>query len=900
MTRPNTAEHKRLDDGSNEWRRWGPYVSERAWGTVREDYSADGSVWTYFPHDHARSRAYRWNEDGLAGICDDQQKLCFAVALWNGRDAILKERAFGLSNPEGNHGEDVKECYFYLDNTPTHSYMKMLYKYPQAAFPYEDLVQTNGARSRQAPEYELVDTGVFGENRYFDVSVEYAKAGPDDILVRISATNRGTEAAELHIIPTLWFRNTWSWDGDLDESSERPMLEKAGQDEIVAAHPVIGGYRLACEGAPNLLFTENETNAERLFGTANATPYVKDSINDRIVGRREGPVNPDETGTKAAAHYSKRMKGQETWTVRLRLMATQDKGDDGATGNSFADFDAVFEQRRKEADEFYAAIQPSTLTEDERLVQRQALAGMLWSKQFYHYSVAEWLDGDPGQPPPPPERKEGRNSDWRHLFGDDIMAMPDTWEYPWFAAWDLAFHCVALTLIDSEFAKDQLLLLGREWYQHPSGQIPAYEWNFSDVNPPVLAWAAWRVYEVEKKLKGEGDVAFLERVFHKQLLSFTWWVNRKDAQGKNVFEGGFLGLDNIGVFDRSAQLPTGGWITQSDGTSWMAMFCLNMLTIALELATVDRVYEDIATKFFEHFLYIAAAMDNIGGAGIQMWDEEDQFFYDVLHVPIGEGKGAINVPLKVRSLVGLIPLCAVAIIERGLLDRLPDFSGRLQWVLENRPDDASLVSRWNDMGVGERRLIAILRGHRMNSILRRMLDEGEFLSGQGVRSLSRYHLDHPYVFAYGGTEYKVGYEPGESQSGMYGGNSNWRGPVWFPVNYILIEALQTFYKYYGDDFKVEYPAGSGKTMTLKGVAGGLKERLVSIFLRDGEGKRRVFGEQALFQNDPLWRDYIVFNEYFHGETGAGLGASHQTGWTGLVAGLIQQMGEEREGGSTKY
>jgi hypothetical protein len=858
---------------------------------VREDYSPDGSAWTYFPHDHARSRAYRWNEDGLAGICDNDQKLCFALALWNGQDPILKERPFGLSNPEGNHGEDVKEYYFYLDNTPTHSYKKMLYKYPQAAFPYDDLVQTNRSRSRHDPEYELIDTGIFAENRYFDVTVEYAKAEPTDILVRISATNRGAAPADLHIIPTLWFRNTWSWGKEPD--NVRPTMEKAGQDVIVAEHPVIGAYRLVCEDAPSLLFTENDTNQARLYGTPNPTPYVKDSINDTIVHGQDGLVNPDETGTKAAAHYSKTLKAGETWTVRLRLTSLQD-GDDAEPGDSFADFNAVLEQREKEADEFYAAIQPPGLTEDERLVQRQALAGMLWSKQFYHYSVQEWIDGDPGQPSPPPQREHGRNSDWQNLFSDDIMSMPDTWEYPWFAAWDLAFHCIPLALVDIEFAKDQLLLLGREWYQHPNGQIPAYEWNFGDVNPPVIAWAAWRVYQMEKKMKGVGEIAFLERVFHKQMLSFTCWVNRKDEQGMNVFEGGFLGLDNIGVFDRDAPLPTGGWITQSDGTSWMAMFCLNMLTIALELATTDKVYEDIATKFFEHFLYIASAMNNIGGAGISMWDEEDQFFYDVLHVPMGGERGAINVPLKVRSLVGLIPLCAVTIIERGLLEKLPDFTGRLQWVLQNRPENAALVSRWNDMGVGERRLVAILRGHRMNSILRRMLDESEFLSGHGVRSLSRYHLEHPYVFKQGDRQYEVGYEPGESQSGMSGGNSNWRGPVWFPGNYILIESLQSFYSYYGDDFKVEYPTGSGQMLTLDQVARGLKDRLVNIFLRDEKGHRAVFGAQELFQNDPLWRDYIPFNEYFHGETGAGLGASHQTGWTGLVAEMIQQTGEERK------
>jgi hypothetical protein len=896
MSTPNTEEHNRLGDISDGWRLWGPYLSERAWGTVREDYSPDGSAWTYFPHDHARSRAYRWSEDGLAGISDVKQKLCFALALWNGRDPILKERPFGLTNPEGNHGEDVKEYYFYLDNTPTHSYMKMLYKYPQGAFPYDDLVQTNRTRTRHDPEYELVDTGIFADNLYFDITIEYAKAGPTDVLVRISATNRAGTPADLHILPTLWFRNTWSWGEKPELDEARPTMKKVAPGLVLVRHPLIDCYTLACEGVPDLLFTENESNVARLFGTENPRPYVKDSINDAIVHGQQDRVNPDQTGTKMSAHYSKTLDAGETWVVRLRLSSVPTADDYTPDDDPFDGFDATFDQRAREADEFYAAIQPPTLTDDERLVQRQALAGMLWSKQFYHYNVEEWLNGDPAQPPPPPERKHGRNSEWQNVFSDDIMSMPDTWEYPWFAAWDLAFHCLPLALVDAEFAKAQLLLLGREWYQHPNGQIPAYEWNFSDVNPPVLAWAAWRVYLMDKEQKGEGDLAFLERVFHKQLLDFTWWVNRKDAQGMNVFEGGFLGLDNIGVFDRNAPLPTGGWITQSDGTSWMAMFCLNMLTIALELATHDRVYEDIATKFFEHFLYIASAMNNIGGKGIPMWSEDDEFFYDVLHVPLGDERGAVNVPLKVRSLVGLIPLCAVTIMEQGLLEQLPDFNARLRWILEYQPEDAKLVSRWSEVGIGERRLVAILRGHRMKCLLKRMLDEGEFLSGYGVRSLSRYHLEHPYVFEQGEARYEVRYEPGESESDLYGGNSNWRGPVWFPVNYILIESLERFHSYYGDDFKVEYPTHSGQMLTLGAIAADLSRRLVSIFLRDQQGHRRVFGDQSLFQTDPHWRDYIQFSEYFHGETGAGLGASHQTGWTGLVAELIQQIGKSRVGG----
>jgi hypothetical protein len=881
----STLERDRLVTNGRVWRRWGPYLSERAWGTVREDYSPYGTAWDYFPHDHARSRVYRWNEDGLAGICDDQQRLCFALALWNGRDPILKERLFGLTGNEGNHGEDVKEYYYYLDSTPTHSYMKMLYKYPQAAFPYADLVETNRRRTRHDPEYELIDTGIFAGDRYFDVTIEYAKAGPRDILVRISAINRGPEAAVLHLVPTLWFRNRWSWGYQYDQNV-RPVLRRAHMDagghdpSVLAEHPLLGVYSLACEGLPALLFTENETNMARLFNAPNPMPYVKDGINDAVVHGRADAVNPAGVGTKVAAHYHQVVGAGETMTVRLRLTSARvELGSD-----RFADADEIISQRLSEADEFYAWLGPASMTDDERRVQRQAFAGMLWSKQFYNYDVADWLRGDPAQPPPPPERRKGRNSEWHHLNTSEVISMPDTWEYPWFAAWDLAFHCVPLALVDPDFAKDQLILLGREWYQHPNGQMPAYEWAFSDVNPPVLAWAAWRVYKLEQRWYGHTDLAFLERVFHKLLLNFTWWVNRKDTEGNNIFEGGFLGLDNIGVFDRSAPLPTGGYIEQSDGTSWMGMFCLNLLTIALELAVHNRVYEDIATKFLEHFLYIAGAMHDIAGEGIALWDDEDEFFYDVLHIGHGNSRR-----LKVRSMVGLIPLCAVMTIEPALLDQLPEFRRRLEWFLKYRPQLAGLVSRWYEPGMGERRLLALLRGHRMKRVLRRMLDESEFLSPYGVRALSRYHHDHPYILEFNGMRYAVEYQPAESTSGLFGGNSNWRGPVWFPVNFLLIEALQQFHHYYGDDFKIECPTGSGQYLTLIEVADELSRRLIRLFTRDEQGRRAVHGGQPTLQHDPHWRDHVLFYEYFHGDNGAGIGASHQTGWTGLVAKLIQQQ-----------
>ena len=882
-----TIEGERLSMNGAAWKQWGPYLAERAWGTVREDYSADGTAWEYFPHDHARSRAYRWNEDGLAGICDDEQRLCFALALWNGRDPILKERLFGLTGTEGNHGEDVKEYYYYLDSTPTHSYMKLLYKYPQAAFPYADLVETNRRRSRDEPEYELLDTGVFADDRYFDIVVEYAKAGPEDILIRISAVNRGPEAAALHLLPTLWFRNTWRWGHE--HGAAAPMLRRADMAvnghgaRIVAEHPTLGTSILACEGVPDLLVCENETNAARLYGAPNPTAYVKDGIGEAVVHGRAAAVNPAGTGTKAAAWYRLTVAPGATATVRLRLSATTVPLGEHA----FDGFDAIVAERQAEADAFYAALQPATLSDDERRVQRQAFAGLLWSKQFYHYDVDQWLAGDPAQPPPA-ERRRGRNHAWRHYNTADILSMPDTWEYPWFAAWDLAFHCLPLALLDAEFAKEQLILLGREWYQHPNGQVPAYEWAFDDVNPPVLAWAAWRVYQIDQQQRGRGDRLFLERCFHKLLLNFTWWVNRKDTEGNNIFEGGFLGLDNIGVFDRSAPLPTGGHMHQSDGTAWMGMYCLNLLTIALELAVHDRAYEDIATKFFEHFLAIAEAMNTMVGDGLGLWDEADEFFYDVLHVDEGRSQR-----LTVRSLVGLIPLVAVTTIEPALLEQVPPFRRRLEWFLAHRPHLATLVSRWHEPGMGERRLLALVRGHRMKRVLRRMLDEAEFLSPYGVRALSRHHRDHPYVLDVNGLPHTVAYEPAESSSGLFGGNSNWRGPVWFPVNYLIIEALQQFHHYYGDHFTVESPTGSGQHLTLNQIADELSCRLIRIFVRDAEDQRPVYGSQPTFQHDPHWRDYHLFYEYFHGDTGAGLGASHQTGWTGLVATLIQQQGDQR-------
>ena len=886
-----TQEEQRLFEAQTRkkhWKRWGPYLSERAWGTVREDYSANGTAWEYFPHDHARSRAYRWNEDGLAGISDRRQQICFSVALWNGRDPILKERLFGLTGNEGNHGEDVKEYYFYLDSTPTHSYMKYLYKYPQGAFPYAHLVEENGRRGKDQPEFELLDTGVFDENRYFDVQVEYAKADVEDILIRITVSNRGPEAASLRLLPTVWFRNTWSWGG----KTPRPELYQAGNASTVELnHAEVGKRWLLCEGSPKLLFTENETNAQRLFHSGNATAYVKDGIHECVVAGDADAVNPQRRGTKAAADYDLTLNAGETKVVRLRLT---DAAPTAGSGNEnppqfLTGFDNTFTTRVTEADEFYATVIPQDLSDDAKNVMRQSFAGMLWSKQFYHYVVKEWLDGDTGTPPPPPERKNGRNHEWGHLFNSDVISMPDKWEYPWYAAWDLAFHCVALALVDSDFAKEQLVLLLREWYMHPSGQIPAYEWAFGDVNPPVHAWAAWRVYKIDQKRRGKGDRKFLERILHKLLLNFTWWVNRKDAEGMNVFQGGFLGLDNIGVFDRSAPLPTGGYIEQSDGTSWMAMYTLNLLAISLELSRMDSAYEDVASKFWEHFVYIANAMDHRGNDGVGLWDERDGFFYDVLRLPDGS-----HYAMKVRSMVGLIPLFAVETLEPELLDRLPGFKRRLEWFVENRPDLTAHLASMSTPGRGERRLLSIANPEQLRSILQFMLDEGEFLSPHGIRALSRAHNEHPYCLEVAGMRHCIDYEPAESTTGVFGGNSNWRGPIWFPVNFLLIESLQKFHHYLGEDFKVEFPRGSGVMLTLWQVSQELSMRLSGIFLRDANGRRPVYGGIEKFQTDPHWRDLILFHEYFHGDNGAGLGASHQTGWTGLVSKLLQQSGESAE------
>ncbi|HVQ73900.1 MAG TPA: glucosidase [Candidatus Binatia bacterium] len=887
-----SRERQRLRAGG-DWRKWGPYLAERAWGTVREDYSADGRAWSYFPHDHARSRTYRWSEDGLAGISDEQQRLCFALALWNGRDSILKERLFGLAGPEGNHGEDVKEYYFYLDSTPTHSWMRMLYKYPHAAFPYQRLVEEAARRGRHDPEFELVDTGVFDENRYFDVVVDYAKAAPDDILIRIQVVNRGPEPATLHCLPTLWFRNTWRWgrDARLPVLVESELPPAAGaRHAIHARHAILGEYMLYGEGADEVLFTSNESNAARLWGTAPATPAVKDAFHDYIVHGQRAALTADRAGTKAALSYVRLVPGGETVTIRLRLAALP-AGATPLPRDPLADFDAVMAQRQQEADEFYAELQawagpsPDPAVADRLAIQRQALGSLLWSKQFFHYDLKHWLDGDPGQPPPPAARRQGRNHEWIHLNLGDVISMPDTWEYPWFAAWDLAFHCVALALVDAEFAKAQLVLMGTARCAHPNGQVPAYEWNFGDVNPPVLAWAAWRVYQIDREMNGRPDRAFLERVFHKQLLYFTWWVNRKDAEGRNIFEGGFLGLDNIEVFDRSAPLPTGGYIEQSDGTSWMSAFCLNMMTIALELAIQDPVYEDIAIKFFEHFLYIAAAMAGVEGDAVSLWDESDGLFYDVLRLP-----GGARVPLRVQSMVGLLPLFAVETIEPDVLTGLPDFEQRMGWFFTHRPDLAGLVSRWHVPGAGDRRMVALVRGHRMKQLLKRALDPAAFLSDYGLRSLSKYHREHPYVLRVHGEEFAVGYEPGESQTRLFGGNSNWRGPVWFPLNYLIVEGLRKFHHYYGDEFKVECPTGSGQYRTLAEIALDISCRLIALFARGADGRRPALGATELFQRDPEWRDRLRFHEFFHGDTGAGLGASQQTGWTALVAVLIQEHG----------
>ncbi len=862
--------------GTAPWKFWGPYLSERQWGTVREDYSADGAAWDSFSHDHSRSRVYRWGEDGIAGISDELQRLCFSVALWNEKDSILKERLFGLTNSEGNHGEDVKEMYYYLDATPTHSYLKMLYKYPQRAFPYGELVEENRRRGKHEPEFELIDTGAFADGRYFDVFVEYAKAGPHDLLVRITAHNRSDEDAPLHVLPQLWFRNTWSWGYD----NPKPTLCAANDNFIVARHADLPEYSLYADGDAALLFSENETNIRRLYGQQ-GSGYYKDAFHEYVVDGNKDAVDPKQQGTKAAVHFRAMIPAQGSVQFRLRLSAV-------GHHQPFADFEQLFQAAIQSADDFYASLQKDLPSPDERLVQRQALAGMIWSKQFFYYDVPQWLKGDPAQPAPPAERRYGRNHEWNHLNNADIISMPDKWEYPWYAAWDLAFHTISFALIDPDFAKDQLVLMTREWYMHPNGQLPAYEWAFGDVNPPVHGWATWRVFQMDRKHRQkedpsyQGDLMFLERVFHKLMLNFTWWVNRKDTEGRNIFQGGFLGLDNIGVFDRSAPLPTGGHINQSDGTSWMAMYSLNLMRIALELAKHNHVYEDIATKFFEHFLHIAEAMSNMADQEIGLWDEADGFFYDVLNLPDGE-----LVPLKVRSMVGLIPLFAVETLEPELLKDVPEFTFRLNWFLKYRPDLAALVSRWQEPGTGERRLLSLLRGGRMKKLLRRMLDESEFLSNYGVRAISRHHADAPYTFHWSGGSMSVAYEPAESRSGLFGGNSNWRGPVWMPLNFLLIESLQKFHYYYGDDFKVECPTGSGNYITIDQVAAELSRRLAALFLRNTAGFRPFQGESDLQKNDPYFRDMILFYEYFHGDTGRGTGASHQTGWTGLVAKLLQ-------------
>ncbi|MGH9776427.1 MAG: MGH1-like glycoside hydrolase domain-containing protein [Candidatus Acidiferrales bacterium] len=892
-----TAEATRLledRDRKTHWKRWGPYLSERQWGTVREDYSANGDAWSYFPFEQALSRTYRWGEDGIGGFCDRHQRICFALALWNGCDPFLKERLFGLTNMQGNHGEDVKEYYFYQDATPTSSYCKCLYKYPQQRFPYEQLLEENRRRSRRDQEFELLDTGIFNENRYFDVYIEYAKAASEDILIRITAWNRGPEKAALRLLPTLWFRNTWSWGGVVRACHAQQTASAPGSASVLARQPDYGAYLLTAEGKPELLFTENETNLEKLYGGKNRTPYVKDSINDAVVLGKRGAVNPANEGTKVAADYALEIPAGGSATVRLRLTKWAE-GDGAAapktppvTKRSGAEFERIFAERIREADEFFGARHCPKMSADAQLVQRQAFAGLLWGKQSYHYDVEQWLAGDPTQPPADRRRKQGRNSDWTHLYNADVISMPDKWEYPWYASWDLAFHCVAMALIDPDFAKEQLILLLREWYQHPNGQIPAYEWNFGDVNPPVQAWAALRVFKIERRIRGKGDRNFLERVFHKLLLNFTWWVTRKDPQGRNVFEGGFLGLDNIGVFDRSQPLPGGGALEQSDGTSWMAVYCLNLLAIAVELAQEDSAYEDVASKFFEHFVRIADAMNSIGGEENHctgLWNEEEGFYYDVVHFADGG-----HFPLKLRSLVGLIPLFAVTILEPEKLESLKGFLRRMDWFLHHHADFPEHLDMSMRSEKGVRRLLSIANRKRLVRILPYMLSEAEFLSPHGIRSLSKIHQDHPYMLQTDGMQYRVDYAPGESWTDMFGGNSNWRGPVWMPMNFLIIESLQRYHHYYGDTLKVEYPTGSGRLLNLWDVAADLSRRLSHIFLQR-DGRRPVYGGTEKFQTDEHWRNLILFYEYFHGENGAGLGASHQTGWTALIAKLLEQSGE---------
>jgi hypothetical protein len=872
MTSIKNPELERRD--RPEWKHWGPYLSERQWGTVREDYSSDGSAWEYFSHEQARSRAYRWGEDGICGISDEKQLLCFAPAFWNGKDEIIKERFFGLTGNQGNHGEDVKELYYYLDNVPSHSYMRALYKYPQATFPYHQLLEENARRGKKEPEFELIDTGIFDQDRYFDIFTEYAKAGPHDILIKIRAINRGPEPTLLRIIPQFWFRNTWAWNA----AEIKPEIILLEPGRLLAQHHELGNYYIHYEDSPELLFCNNDTNVVKVFNWESQHIPVKDGINDYIVHGHKRGLSQKTSGTKLGLLYICPLaQGAET-SIRLRLSLKPNP-------KAFQDFEAVFDRRARETDEFYESLQKDIKGAEERKLHRDSLSGLLWSKQFYFFDVEDWIQGDSAQPSPPEKRKTGRNSSWQHLRNQQIIAMPDKWEYPWYAAWDLGFHCVSLALVDPHFAKEQVLALLKESAMHPNGQIPAYEWNFSDVNPPVQAWAAWRVYKYEKKQgarAGGGDLEFLEQVLHKLLINFTWWVNRKDVHGHNIFQGGFLGLDNIGVFDRSQNLPTGGHIEQADGTAWMAMYCLNLMRMSLELSVQRPVYQDLAIKFFEHFLYIARAMFNFGADGASLWNDEDKFYYDVLHLPDGN-----EIPLKVRSLVGLIPLFAVEVLEPDLLHRVPKFQKYLEHILQNKPDLAALVSRWHEPGKGERRLLSLLRGHRMKRLLQRMLDETEFLSPYGVRALSKYHLDNPFEFHVGKETYRVAYQPAESDSRLFGGNSNWRGPIWFPVNYLLIESLRKFHQYYGSDFVVECPTGSGKFMNIQEVSAELTRRLVSIFLPDENGERPMFGGNKKFQHDPHFKNYLLFNEYFNGDNGAGLGASHQTGWTSLVARLVQ-------------
>lgn len=890
-----TAEEQRLhptDDESARWKYWGPYVSLREWGTVREDYSPYGTAWEYFTHDAARSRAYRWGEDGIGGICDRHQRMVIALSMWNGRDPILKERIFGLTGHEGNHGEDVKEYYFPLDSTPTHSYMKFLYKYPQLPYPYLQLIQENGRRTRNDPEYELADTGIFDQSRYFDVFIEYAKATPDDILMRITAANRGPEAAPIWLLPTLTFRNRWSWGHDPDRPTVARSQIKVEGCTLLDAHEKLRGNRwLVCEGEPQLLFTENETNFQRLFNFPNESPYVKDAFDEYVVRGNKAAVNPAEVGTRVAALYQSKIEPGASYVARLRFTNSDPSGN-GARRQGLRllefgkDFDALFDLRKKEADEFYANIGRDNLSDDARMVMRQAFAGLLWSKQYYHYDVRTWLDGDPTQPQPAPERKKGRNRGWVTLFTNDVLSVPDTWEFPWFASWDLAFHMISLAMIDPDFAKAQLILLLREWYMHPNGQLPAYEWNFGDVNPPVHAWAVWRIYKIEGRLRGKYDRKFLVRCFHKLLINFTWWVNRKDPDGMNVFEGGFLGLDNIGVFDRSMPLPDGGHLEQSDGTGWMAMYSLVMMAMAIELAKQDRAYEDVASKFYEHFVYISQAMNNAGGEGIELWDEDDGFYYDVLHLSDGSHRF-----LQVRSMVGLMPLFAAGTIEPETTEHLPGFRERMRWFFDNMPQMMVNLDQSMSAPKGTRYLLSLVPRERLGRVLKYMLDENEFLSPYGIRSLSKYHLEHPFILKLGDGERRIAYEPAESRTGTFGGNSNWRGPIWFPMNFLLIEALQRFHWYYGDDLKFEFPTGSGKMTNLWDIAKELSRRLSHLFLKQPDGTRPAMASLDRFRNDPHWRDLLLFNEYFHGDTGAGLGASHQTGWTALVAKLLEQNGE---------